>query len=297
MKKIKPLFFLCTFLICTLFVSCADMGAYFFNWGKEDADSRARDLRVISGDNLPDVGSGDVFSFVLITDTHYGSPKYNQNEKQFLKWFESKLDSDDETLRPRFMVCMGDTSDSGRDWQYNDYLSMCGKAGEKAKAKLGTSKFMVYTILGNHDLYNDGYSEWKKRIFPYNSFYKFSVKDFSFYFLDTASGTLGSSQLNDFQNDIKKDSNYKIVFSHYPFFTGGVLLFTIQDTMERNLFISVLAQNGVKYLFDGHHHEGGETDFGKFIEFGLQSLGEYNKAALVTVNTATGNVSVSVEGY
>ena len=228
-----------------------------------------------------------VYSFIVITDPHFGA-SHERNDDKFIAWFTQQLDAE-EAYIPRFMVCLGDTMNAGSNSEANDYNELCAKMNVLTEEKLG-KKFSTYAVLGNHDLYNNGWEVFRRKIYPYISSYMFSINNFSYYFLDSGNGSLGKSQLEDLEKKISVDGNKKIMFSHYAIYAGGILYYTIQDTQERNRLITDFVKNNVQYVFAGHAHNNHSSKTG--FEERVTASYLYSRAfRLVTVNEETETIS------
>ncbi|WP_191014633.1 metallophosphoesterase family protein [Treponema zioleckii] len=256
------------FLILILYSSCS-FGAYFLLFDEDNVDTRAASVEKLSDSQLPSVSFGNVYSGVLITDVHFGAQE-NECEK-FLSWISAQFENEDSTLRPRFILCLGDIANSGSSKEYDEFNSFCEAVRKLASEKIGDSDFKIYSTIGNHDLYNNGWSNYKKQVFPYKTAYyfdssNFSLGNFSFYFLDSANGTFGEKQRESFASVVKNDPNAKIVCTHYPIYAGGNALMTIQNTMERATFLTIFKKNNVKQVFEGHAHRTYGFDYSTFRE-------------------------------
>lgn len=124
-----------------------------------------------------------------------------------------------------------------------------------------TEDFILKTIVGNHDLY---FNQWEvyKELFG-SGIYSFAVqtptaKDL-YIILDSGSGTLGSKQLQWFEELLSssRDSyRHCFVFSHtnmwaenFSQFPSG--LFSIEESAKIS---NILSQYSVNYYFNGHVH-------------------------------------------
>ncbi|MCR5607398.1 MAG: metallophosphoesterase [Treponema sp.] len=297
MKKsiyVKLFLFLVSLILC----SCK-YGLYSLLFNEDDVDDRSSSLTVLSSDDIPDVGDSSLYSFVVFTDPHFGASAKRYDD-EFLTWYENQLCLSDESLRPRFAVCLGDCADSGESSEYDDYNSVINKIIELGNEAFSISNYHVYSTIGNHDLYNNGYENYKKKVYPYKTYYKFSVcssageKYFTYFFLDSANGTLGDEQLDDFAEQIKEDSNPKIIFTHYPVYAGGNILMTMQNTTERNLLLTLFEKYNAKEVLEGHAHKNYGYDYGDFEENVTASYLYSRQCRLVTVNEDTEEVSTAV---
>lgn len=292
-------------IVISFFISSCNFGIPAFLWNSDDAEQRSTKITSLTEQSdtpYADAVSGEQsYSFVVITDVHFGADE-TRHDQEFLSWFAQQLHNTDVSFRPRFVVCLGDTADGGKNSELDDYnntlVANIVSLGNSAWSPNSVGQpFKVYTILGNHDLYNDGGDAWAEKIYPHTSYYRFSAGGFSWYFLDTANGTLGSKQLSDFEDKAKNDSLPKIVFSHYPVYAGGNLLLTLQNTMERNRLITAFANDNVKYVFEGHTHYDRTFSFGCFEERITASYLYDRECCLVTVNRSTGAVSSQIINF
>ena len=298
---LKKSLFAAAIFISALLCSC-NYGFPPFLFGEEEVESRASSALVLSGKNIPQVGSGSKYSFIVFTDSHFGNSHIARKEEAFLQIFKSLLNNPDPALRPRFIVNIGDTLDGGHSSEADFFNATAARWIAAANDALGINDFKVYSILGNHDLYNNGWETWRTRIYPYTSFYTFMLNaggknNFDFWFLDTGNGTLGAEQLEDLERNLQLSARPKIVFMHYPLYAGGLFYFTLDDVEERNRLISDFAKNNVKYVFEGHTHSSHDFDFGPFREAVIGAYLEDKVFGLVTVDETTGSVSFTRMWY
>lgn len=275
MKKILIISLL---IPAAVLLSSCSYGLYNF-FGREDT-VRTRAGSLTQLDTPAAVSGSDTsYTVAVITDVHFGADKSRGVDTAFLSWL-AELDA--ESALPKFVLCLGDVAEHGYESEMKDYNAFCDKIREYGPE--------VYSVLGNHDLYNDGWQYWKKIVYPKTSFYHFKTNNFSWYFLDTGNGTLGTHQYSILIDALESDSSPKIVSMHYPVYAQGKFYFCLQDTIERNLLISYFADNNVKLLLDGHTHEYNYTDLG-FIEYNVPGFLEKGQWALVTVNETAGTVT------
>ncbi|MBQ4378987.1 MAG: metallophosphoesterase [Treponema sp.] len=337
-KYLLPLVFI--FHLSVLSFSCSHYGFFWGQFGEHDVDERSPSLSDFNSEKyLPDLSSqvfpvSEVYSVLIISDLHYGSVREDMDEEVLLEflddWFKKysgageNPDDKDLTKLPRFALNLGDTADTGRESEFLDYLkyeekikALAGKYlyGESENLPVNERKFRIYSILGNHDLYHDGSVHFMKHIFPYKSSYFFTVDAdsdkstgaFSYFFLDTANGTMGADQLEDFRKKLEADSNPKIVLSHYPVWAGGTepfMFMVLQNTTERNLLLSYFAKNNARQIFEGHAHKFYGHDYnGKFRETAVGSLryskkeGSRDKRQCVIFTVDEKNQTVDAEVY
>lgn len=312
LRKFRRFFILASFLISLAFSSCANYGFYQLLFGEEDVDERFSGFSDLSGETVlsSSLGLNGKYSFIVVTDVHIGASDVRSSKmNDFLDEISSLFESIDKTKIPRFIVNLGDTADGGHLSEYNDYNSYLEKIRKLAVEKnvvSSTEAFKIYTILGNHDLYNNGWTDWKKMVYPYKSTYYFSLSSgaadydslpFSFYFVDTGNGAFGTDQLDAFEKLLKSDPNPKMIFSHYPFYSDNVPFMALEDTTERNYLLSLFAKNNVKALFGGHVHTVFEHGFGSFSQINTSALFKNEAFRLVTVDESTLSVSTKLIGF
>ena len=182
-------------LLVLILCSC-NYGLYTLLFDEDSVDDRVSSITVLSGTDIPNVGNSSVYSFVVFTDPHFGA-SFKRYDAAFLTWYENQLSLSDERFRPRFAVCLGDCADGGKSSEYDEYNSLINKIITLGNEAFSISNYHVYSSIGNHDLYNSGYENYKEKVYPYKTYYKFSISSdssdnaFSYFFLDSANGTLG----------------------------------------------------------------------------------------------------------
>jgi hypothetical protein len=126
----------------------------------------------------------------------------------------------------------------------------------------------AYFILGNHDLFFDGWDKY------YNYFgsstYAFAVNtsDTSdlYICLDTGNGTIGSRQLEWLQDVLKKErKNHRfcIIFSHVNFFREHHTFSANPLVDELHVLMDLFYRNSVDLVIMGHDHRRSEEFFGR----------------------------------
>ena len=153
---------------------------------------------------------GGKFAFLVTSDVHFGnksssySPRRDEEFYDELRALKRSL-----PVPPSFGVCLGDVVENGNvEDEFEDYVDWC----RTVENILGTGN-RVYTTVGNHDLYNDGWEYFEDHVYPYTGFFHFNAGGFSFYFLDTGSSSLGKKQYERFKNAVESDDKPKIVGS------------------------------------------------------------------------------------
>ena len=249
-------------------------------------------------DQLTELGSGRVgssfdslsgsYTFVIFSDPHYGSKRAdNIDEAEFLEWLDSL------SVKPKFCICLGDIADHGERSEFEKYNAFASRIESITGGK-------VYGVVGNHDLYNSGWDDFEDLVYPNVSFYRFAINSISYYFLDTGSGSMGTTQFNKFKAAMAADSNYKIVCTHYPcygtkdFFAS---YYSLQNTLEADQLITLLKkQKAIAYL-SGHMHAEHSTDFGTFTEYVVPAFLSNEKFAVMTVNESNHTATYKSYSY
>ncbi len=255
--KTKYVFFYALLAIC-FFPSCR-YGLHEFFDRSLSVNERSKTITEIPSpfeDTVP-----NKYSVLMLSDLHFG-PGKTQAKKKLFDYLESLKETDS---MPSFALVLGDIADTGCKENYAEYASFV----TKLQSEFGIEK--VYGITGNHDLYNKGWNEFTKKVYPYVSYYRFETETFSWYFLDSGNGTLGQSQLQNFISKLKKDSKKKFVFIHYPLYRDNIFYFSLCDPRERAMLIDACAKNNVGAVFSGHDHYGSSFDYGPFVEYGVYS--------------------------
>ncbi len=302
-SKIRFLILLLPLICC----SC-NYGWYIFLFGEESVESRADSLPLIEDvcpEVLPQFSTlPQTYSFMLITDPHIGAQIYDVHKDEFLELFTKLLgETEDEGKKPRFVISLGDNGDGGRAHEFRELNEMFDTMAKMAKEKGVVEKasdFKNLSVLGNHDLYNDGWENFKEIEEPFaslkkkgflSSAYTFTDGTFTFYVLDSGSGTLGETQREIVKNAMENDSKPKIVLTHVPIYAGGNFLMTMQDTRERNILLTLFEKNNVKSLFCGHAHKEYGYNYGSWKEQVFDAFGQHRRAYLVTVDRKNESVS------
>lgn len=298
MKLIRSVLISFILLITTSLISCK-YGLQQFMYRDDEANSRSPGVRVLSDSSMvPDIGTDSKFSVIIISDVHFGRSGRNENQRhddEFFTWLAAKKSELDSSGAPvKFCICLGDCVETGVASEYDEYAQFC--------AKIKTYGLQVYSIVGNHDLFNSGWGLWKSHCFPYTSSYSFKTaqgdKAMSWYFLDSGNGTLGYNQLSDCIEKLDKDVNPKLIFTHYPIYVGGVFYFTLQNETERDKLLAAFGRDNVKQVFEGHWHAGGSYDFGnKFSETIVKSYIDYRNAGVLTVDLTSQSASIEQFGF
>ena len=252
-------------IFCILFIagcSFVDIGGLFYS---SDVDSRFRKKNSLPGFTAPPLANGDNFKFIVISDTHY-----YKKQPGYLK----KLEALRLALGFEFVVITGDIVQNGKESAYN-----------LVKNDIGNLLVPVYPVIGNHDIYNNGFNIYKK-VFG-RSIYDFSLSDTYFIFLDTANGTLGPLQKNWLESSLKSSRQDNIfVFSHYSPTDKEFQSATAMPYPEESYYLyDLFDRYNVDYFFCGHlhHYERLNIRGVEYININAAHA-DNNSALLVSVN-------------
>ena len=282
----KKIFSLLLISLTFLLASCEDSyGLREFIFRSNSVESRSDTLY-----SLPDVkpATGKVYAVLIITDVHFGGENSGNNgsrkDVQFLSWLKDLKAKTDNAgtpeLYPSFAICLGDVAEHGTDSEFVRYQLFTETLNTDDYGNIKT-----YNVIGNHDLYNSGWDSFRIHCYPHTSFYKFHTDSLVWYFLDSASGTLGDDQLSALRKDMKyfEKGRKKLVFTHVPVYAEGLFYFVMQDTDERNRFISLLGEEDTIAIVDGHTHQEHVSNLG-FIEYNVPGYLEKRAFAIMYVD-------------
>ncbi len=267
----------------TLLLSC--YGSWNFLYEGNNVDERTKSLKMLTDANDKKFAASGIsslsgkYTVLVISDSHFGNKKKDIDCEPLYKWLEQLKGKPDY---PVFAISLGDVVELGRQEEYDLYLDFCKKLQTEYGIKL------IFNACGNHDIYQGNWDNWEKNCYPHTSFYKFETSKFSWYCLDTASGTIGIKQYQKIHDAITYDSRPKIVFTHYRFVRFNYSTANMAETTERNKLISDFYKNKVKLVLGGHHHDQTEDDLG-FMAYGLPSFCYGEKWGLLHVDEDSGN--------
>jgi 3',5'-cyclic AMP phosphodiesterase CpdA len=230
----KILFFLLFFV-----VSCnyTDLTGFLFSSYVNERFKIKDDLKNFSP---PAVSDPDNFSFLVVADSHYA-----EKQLDFFKKIQEKKDE----WGISFVVILGDITYAGQRGEYDfaieDFLKCT---------------IPIYPVLGNHDLYNNGFDIYKDKIG--RTVYDFKVGRTHCIILDTANGTIGSLQKKWLENVLKSSGADNIlIFSHYSPTDSEFVSYTEWSFPEEKYYlIDLLDDYNADYFFCGHLHFNDEKE-------------------------------------
>ena len=242
----------------------------------DNVTERVTELTEITTESdLPSVTNGAKYSFVAFSDVHFGNTSYDRRDDYFFAKLREVKAQYSATAPFKFAICLGDVADHGWNSEFSSYSDFMDTVGGIVDGK-------VYTVVGNHDLFNDGWNSFKKIVWPYTSFYRFQVGgNFTFYFTDSGSGSMGPNQFKMLKKAMEKDERSKVLCSHYAIYATEEYFwnyYTMQNTMETDSLIKLCNNEKVVLSLAGHihsNHSNGESKLGFKEEIPAAYVSDY----------------------
>lgn len=241
-----------------------------------DVDKRFEDSSALAEqEDVPLEADEAEFSFIVVADTHV----YHGDTSQ-LAALKERLKQDKESgENDKFLLACGD-------------ISQCGKAEDfQAFRDVFEPELPVYTAIGNHDLYFDGWYNYREILGK--SCYTFKAGEVLFVSFDSANGTLGRKQKNWLEGVLKnKTESSVVVFTHFEFFSPNPT--TIQqytDIEEVAFLVNLFGKTGVDYVFMGHSHDYYDKEINGTHYVNVAGFVDKWEYLRVKVNVATGTIS------
>jgi predicted phosphodiesterase len=191
--------------------------------------------------NIDPAGTNS-FTFAVMGDTHVGLTATS---------FISSAVTSAKNAGDAFVLIAGDLTNLGKADEFNAFIGTMNAVG------------LTYrSALGNHDLYFDGWNNFKQ--FVGRSIYSFDADNVHISVLDSGNATLGEAQLNWLRADLAATAKpLKIVVSHYAPISGPLdNLFKMASEEESAILKNVCHQYSVNYMIAGHYHGYRENKLG-----------------------------------
>lgn len=242
-----------------------DIGGLFHSSNVNKRYDENKNLPAINPPLVPDVNN---FCFLVFSDTHYYKSRPNNI---------SKIINMPEMSDISFIIITGDITQAGAASSYQIAID-----------DFSNTVLPIYYVIGNHDLYHDGYSYFKKNFG--RTIYDFVIGNTQFIILDTANSTLGVKQTKWLKNKFK-DTNYEniLLFSHYSLFNKEWTTFCEWSIPEeRYSLIDLFDRYNVDYFFSGHLHYKLEVTTRDVKYLTIEAIYENEEPPLVKV-TVNGN--------
>ena len=152
------------------------------------------------------------------------------------------LDAAIRENRINFVIFGGDLTYLGRETEYRSFVDL-------ANALTAPS----YAALGNHDLYNGGWSYYWRYLGP--SSYSFYGGNAKFVVIDTATGEIGERQMEWIRQELRTNKQPLLfVVSHMPIYGGAHGAYEFPKSEERTQLIGLFEKYEVDYVLEGHYH-------------------------------------------
>ena len=240
-----------------------------------DVDKRFEGSFTLLGKRDVDITENE-FSFIVVADTHVYHGDASDLAALKRRLVQDKANGEND----KFLIACGD-------------ISQCGKAEDfqAFKKALEDEDFPVYPTIGNHDLYFDGWYNYREILGK--SCYTFKAGGVLFVSFDSANGTLGRKQKNWLEGVLKnKTEPLVVVFTHFEFFSPNTT--TIQqytDIEEVYYLVHLFKKTGVDYVFMGHSHDYYDKEINGTHYVNVSGFVDKREYLRVRVNVATGTIS------
>ncbi len=227
MKRLRIILFAPVFFLCGCFI---DPFGFFVSY--DSAESRFEVSRTLNQPN--DLSLSGEFSFLVIADVHI----YGRENSNFARLSNALLPSD------RFMLVAGDLAQRGDPADYEILHSQLSNLG-----------LPFYTVPGNHDCYYSHADEYMEFCGPTS--YAFRAGELCLIALDSATGSLGKSQMEWLQGLLATNSaTQTVVFTHQNLINPSFgQMQQIDGEEERLLLFDLFADSQVDIVFTGHTHQ------------------------------------------
>lgn len=203
------------------------------------------------------------FTLLLTTDTHFGRIDdgiYFETEA-FFDWVRQYQSDPPNSIMGQqltHMVCLGDVTENSSTYEFKLFASFRDRLKGLKDSEGKDIGIITHAIKGNHDIRpgTNHTADWKEHVQQY-SYQGFAHRGVSFYLLNTASRTLGRSQMKELREAVEGDMRPKLFFSHMPLYGNPSLIyFVMSDTREREALIRLMVENKGMLFLSGHHHQG-----------------------------------------
>ncbi|NBX77153.1 MAG: metallophosphoesterase [Proteobacteria bacterium] len=184
------------------------------------------------------VGLADpnTFTFAMVGDLHIGGSDATRF-RNLLQAAQAEGDS--------FIVLLGDIADKG---EAESFL-----AAQNALKDFGYEN-KVIPILGNHDIFGNGWTEYQKIWGA--SHYSVDIGNSRFIALDTADGIVGEDQFEWLVDELERSPNsHTFILSHYmPVVPGQQTYLRLANQLEAERVMNLASKKSVSGFYGGHYH-------------------------------------------
>ena len=216
------------FLILLLVAACVSQSV----WYERFQQSKALPHPPISI-SLPD---SEVFSFAMVGDLHVA----NGNTERLQTILTQAANEGDQ-----FIILLGDIVDQGDKESFEAVETAIKNGGFEGK---------VLPLLGNHDIFSNGWDEFKSKWGA--SHYAITLGNSRFLALDTADGIIGEDQMEWLQNELRTSSSrHDFILTHYmPIVPGQRTYLRLSNQTEAERLMKLASRFEVTGVFGGHYH-------------------------------------------
>jgi predicted phosphodiesterase len=212
------------------------------------------------------------YSILTMSDSHVGSTK---NLGSFLKIAE-------ESTAAAVMMIGDLTGGTKEDYDvFESHLPF-------------DDSLPMLQLIGNHDLFNNCWTEFYKRFGSSSYFFTVKTSEASdlFICLDTGSGTLGNKQLDWLTlllQNMRSEYRHCLVFTHNNLFQFRKTLSSNLNVEELNVLLDLFTRYNVEMVVTGHDHEKNASVFGRTTYIQVAALKDGLSNAGYFVLTINGN--------
>jgi hypothetical protein len=223
---IRPPIILILLPLCLLLLS----------WGKTDeptVDERFGLSDSIKSPYKDAIKGTYVYSFAFCGDPHM----YSKGDGCFVD-----LDTEIKLRKIRFVVFGGDLTYLGEEAEYSNFID-----------HINALTVPSYPAIGNHDIYNGGWSYYWRYLGP--SAYSFNSGNAKFVVIDSASGSIGEAQMLWIQDQLRNNKQPLLfVISHMPIYGQAYGVYAFPETEEKQQLIQLFEKYEVDFVLQGHYH-------------------------------------------
>ncbi len=223
----NPLFFVFILGVC-FFVGCMAKSGHKLRF-RESSDLAVPTFGV-SG-----VSTGN-FTFSFVGDIHLGGT----DTSRLRTVLQAARDNGDA-----FIIFLGDMVDKGVRADFETFKAQVNDFGFQDKA--------IY-VIGNHDIFDEGWSSYRDLLGP--SHYEITFGNCRFLVIDSADGIVGEEQTEWLEARLKETGPaHTFILSHYmPLIPGQRTYLRLSNETEATHLMKMMSRFGVKAWLGSHYH-------------------------------------------
>jgi predicted phosphodiesterase len=209
------------------------------------------------------------YSFIVLSDTHIEGG--NAHGLEGIKGAA-------QAAGAKFVVITGDITQQGRREDLEKFKEIA--------ESLRSLSIPLYPVIGNHDIYSGGWSQWRDLIG--SATYCVESPDTTLIMLDSANANFGRDQLDWLEDRLKGARKNTFIFTHANLFTESMNdIEMVTDTRERARMLSML-KGRCDAVFAGHVHRRIIREAGGVRYITLEDFLDHSTYCLVRVDAAGG---------